>query len=149
LRRRAGVRNLGRVKNLCAALIVIVSCAIATSPARADIEWTTTDTVAQATVGTLLLADYLQTVRIVRDPVNEGDLEHNPIMRSHRGGLGLSPELYFASVAGLHTMAVVALPQLLPRSWRRPARLVMQGAVVAVQVDSIVHNWQAGYTLTW
>lgn len=150
MRGACGVRNLGPVtKLLTAAALILISTAIATSPARADIDWTVSDTVGQAAVGTMLLADYLQTQRIIRNPVVDGHRESNPVMRSHRGGLGLSPELYFAGVAGLHTAAVVALPQLLPRSWRRPARVVMQAAVVVVQVDSVVHNWQAGYTLTW
>lgn len=141
MRRAGSVRTLGRVTKLTTAALILISLAIATSPARADIDWTVTDTAFQATGAALLLVDYVQTKRIIDDPVRAEHRESNPIMRRHDGGLGMSPELYFLSVAGAHTLAAVALP----KGWRRAAQV----ALIGVQVYTVGDNWRAGYSLTW
>jgi hypothetical protein len=100
------------------------------SQARAD-DWTARDTAAQAVVGLSLAADYLQTRQIVRDC-----RESNPMIGDC--GENMSPALYFAAVFGVSTL-VYKLP--------RPYREIVQVAIVAVQVSSVRHNWQHGYTI--
>lgn len=142
MRRVGSVRTLGRVtKLLTAAMIAITALCAGAPPARADLDWSAADTTLQVTGGVLLVADYLQTKRIIDDPVRAEHRESNPIMRRHDGGLGMSPELYFLSVAGAHTLAAVALP----KGWRRAAQV----ALIGVQVYTVGDNWRAGYSLTW
>lgn len=110
------------------------------SVAKAD-EWTRSDSAFQAAGCALLLADYLQTKRIISDPVHPDHHEGNWVMRKHSGGLGLNPELYFLSVASSHAIAAVALP----KRWRRG----VQVALIAAQAISVGKNWHAGYSLTF
>ena len=120
---------------LVAALLVAL-----TSVAHAD-EWSRSDTALQATAGVLLVADYMQTKQIINAPVDERHRESNPLMASHGGGLGMSPELYFLSVAGTHTLVAVALP----KPWRR----VAQVGLFALQTWTVSSNWSAGYSLSF
>jgi hypothetical protein len=117
---------------LAAALLVSLS-----SVAKAD-EWTRSDTALQLAGGALMVADYLQTRQITRAPIMPDHYESNPILRTGKGGLGLSPELYFLSAAGTHTMVALVLP----KPWRR----VAQVGLIAFQSWVVGSNWSAGYS---
>lgn len=115
------------------AALVLVVLLLPASPAQAD-EWTATDTAIQATVLTLIAADYVQTRQIVAD-----GRESNPIMG--RRGDRIPPGMYFLSLATMHTFAAVLLPV-------RHRRLA-QGVMIGVQLHSSVMNLEAGYSFRW
>ncbi len=98
-------------------------------------QWNRTDTAAQVALTASLAADYTQT----RAALDDGWEETNPIMGSD--GKRLPPEIYFPVCA----LASFAVARELPRPWRS----LFQVGVLALQVDSIRHNWSAGYAVTW
>lgn len=123
------------------AVVAAVLCWSSAAVADDWDEWTATDTVFQASIGALILVDYVQTKRILNDPVVYNHQESNPIMATHGNGLGVPPGVYFAAVAGTHTLAVLALP----KRWRR----VAQVALLGVQAYTVTDNWMAGYSLSF
>ena len=110
-------------------LAVFLAVLLTASTANAD-RWTATDTASQGAVLSMLAFDYWQT----RGVAAKGR-ESNPIMGWH--GELVPPEMYFASVAALHTLAVLALPQ--------PYRRIAQAVTVGVEVGAIGANWRAGF----
>lgn len=117
-------------------LLVVLLLACAPGLARAD-RWTPVDSGLELVVMASLAADYVQTVRICRDPIVATHEESNPVMGPT--GQRVPPEAYFATVAVAH--AVVA--RVLPQPWRR----ISQGLMFAVQIKSVTHNWEAGYAI--
>lgn len=101
------------------------------STASAD-RWTAADTASQGIVLSMLAFDYWQT----REVTAQGR-ESNSIMGKH--GEFVPPEMYFASIAVIHTIAARALPQ--------PYRRIAQAVAVGVEVDAIGANWRAGIGL--
>lgn len=85
--------------------------------------WNAADTAAQVAVTASLAVDYNQT----RKALDEGGVEQNPVINA------VGPHPYFLGAAALAAGAAAALP--------RPWRGVLQGAIFAVQVDTITGNW--------
>lgn len=112
------------------------------APARAD-EWSAGDTFAEAGVGLVLAADYLQTRAICADmragTAPDWVRETNPVMGSSCDRV--PPEVYFAGVLLVHVAVARALPRPLRRAW--------QGLAIAIEIDPIARNLNAGYSIRW
>lgn len=98
-------------------LALLAICLSACTP------WTRADTAAQLAVTASLAVDYQQT----RSALADGGIEHNSAV------LAVTPDVYFPVVA----LAAAGAAAALPRPWRG----VLQGAIFAVQVDTITGNW--------
>lgn len=110
--------------------------------ARAD-PWTAGDTVAEVGAEAMLAADWLQTRQICANMrADPGDWreETNPVLGSHCQRV--SADAYFALVGAGHLLVA----RLLPWTW---ARRVWQGATVAVEVDAVKTNIDAGFSVRW
>lgn len=118
--------------NLLALLFLVL-----TSTAAHAEPWTRLDSAIEATVLASLAVDYVQTVRICRDPIIPTHEETNPVMGTR--GDRVPPEAYFATVAVAHVIAARVLPQ--------PWRGISQGVVLSFQARSIAINWEAGYAV--
>ena len=98
-----------------------------------DNEWRTSDTIRQAVVLSLLLADERQTEHIAINP----DLYKEQGFA--RAFIGSKPSVgdvqrYFLTVAAIHSVAAYMLPQ----DWREG----LQYITIGVQVDAINNNLQ-------
>lgn len=85
--------------------------------------WSRADTAAHVAVTALLVVDYRQS----SGALARGGEEENPVAAR------VGPETYFPAVAVLAVGAAAVLP--------RPWRGLLQGGIVAVQVDTIAGNW--------
>ncbi len=111
--------------------IVLIALALAgCTPAS----WSRTDTAVEASIGALMVADYLQTRQIVVD-----GMESNPVMGER--GERMPPAVYFPAAAVAH----LATARCLPRPWRE----VFQGVTIGWQLYAIRDNWSAGYEVGW
>jgi len=119
-------------------MIVALVLATLTGTAKAD-EWSKLDITLETTFTTLIIVDYMQTVQIILAPIDPNRLESNPIMGRH--GERVPPEAYFPVMLLGH----MAIAHILPSPYRK----LWQGVGIAVQVDAISANWQAGYTMSF
>lgn len=119
-------------------VIVALVLASLTGTASAD-KWSKLDITLETTFTTLIIVDYMQTVQITRSPAIPSQGESNPIMG--RYGERVPPEAYFPIVLLGH----MAIAHILPSPYRK----IWQGFGIAVQVDAVKTNWQAGYSYSF
>jgi hypothetical protein len=111
---------------------VIVLALLAAAGARADDEWTATDTALEAGFAVALAGDWLQSRSVAGIA-----FETNPILgrRPSRATI----DTYFAGVLALHLVVSAALP--------RPYRTVWQSVWFTVESAVVYRNAQAGIVI--
>jgi hypothetical protein len=119
-------------------LMIVALLVCMSGTAMAD-KWSKLDITLEGTFTTLMIVDYMQTVEIIRAPIDENRRESNPIMGRH--GERVPPEAYFPVMLLGH----MAIAHVLPSPYRK----IWQGVGIAVQVDAVKANWQAGYTFSF
>lgn len=112
----------------------LVLLAALLAPATARAEWGASDTALQATYGSLVLADYLQTRSALEASAGR---EANPILGDDPLRIGLTMAGLFAA----HTTVAVLLP--------RPARRVVQFAGIAVSGAVVARAAYLGYGISF
>jgi hypothetical protein len=109
--------------------IVAVSMLLCGCAAR---NWTRPDTYRHAALKAAMTVDYLQTMRIAREP--DKYHERNPILGKHPSELQVSA--YFAAAYALTTLTAMALPP--------PYRGYFQYVVIGVEGAAIANNLSIG-----
>ncbi len=114
------------IKIVCMVLsLACVSCG-------AGGKWTRQDTYRHAALTTLMSVDYLQTMKIARNP--DDYHEHNPILGKHPSEEEVTT--YFISAYLLTTAAAIALPE--------PYREYFQYGVIGIEGVAVGNNLSIG-----
>lgn len=98
--------------------------------------WTAADTFVEVAVAGTIAVDYVQTRRIINEPIRPYHREWNPVLAR-----GVHPEVYFPAALALHVAAA--------RMLRQPYRRILQVVTLGLQFRAIENNLAYGYAIEW
>jgi hypothetical protein len=127
---------LGSRNMTARAAVVMAMMASLVGPARAD-EWTRADTAFEVTYAVLHVADWRQTVDLVRNHPDRH--ETNPILGSHPSQAKVDG--YFLAALGGHVLVARVLPM--------PYRRLWQCAWIGIEGTYVRRNHVYGFRMEW